>query len=245
MTRYALLIESSQLTGHYDLPGARADIELLRSWMMSPKGGAWRGHEIVSLSHPSIAKVKECLARAKKFDYAFVSFSGHGHHVVGNGFNETRVCLNDDEELAASALNPKNPRSTILIDACRGLTVLVPQLLLESYTEKTLSLNLSANRIKAREKFDQLVRSSEQGVIYLYSCSVDESAAEDENGRGGLFTLGLVRAAENWKPSVGRFFSIRNAYAAAADFTRSENPQQQPRWSPGARKRFFPFAVTF
>ena len=200
MTRYALLIEASRLKDHPDLPGARADVRLLRNWMMSPCGGAWSDDEIVILIHPAAETVRKRLARAKNCDYAFVSFSGHGHHVVGNGFNQTRVCLNDDEEIKAAALNPKNPRSTVLIDSCRGLTVFVPQQLLESYVKKALRLSLNSERESARAKFDRLVRLSEAGVIYLYSCSVDQSAAEDENGQGGLFTLGLVRSGQNWKP---------------------------------------------
>lgn len=245
MTRYALLIESSQLTDLANLPGARADVRLLRRWLMSPKGGAWRDDEIVTLSHPTIAQVKGHLALAKEHDYTFTAFSGHGHHVVGNGFNQTRVCLNDDEEMAARSLSPGNPRSMVLIDCCRGLTVLLPQQLMESRLAKSFELSLNRELIDARATFDRLVRGCDPGAVYLYSCDIKQSAAEDENGQGGLFTLGLVRSAEKWEASrPGYYYSVGNAFRAAAAFTTEENPQQTPRLIPGTLKRYFPFALS-
>ena len=212
---------------------------------MSPKGGAWRDSEIVTLSHPTVAEVKEYLALAKECDYTFTAFSGHGHHVVGNGFNQTRVCLNDEEEMAARALCPGSPRSTVLIDSCRGLTVLLPRQLMESRLAKSYQLSLNRNVVDARAAFDRLVRRCERGAVYLYSCAIKQSAAEDENGQGGLFTLGLVRSAERWEPSQpGYYYSVGNAFRAAAAFTTEENPQQTPRCIPGNLKRYFPFAVS-
>lgn len=246
MTRYALLIESSQLPGHPDLPGARADVRLLRQWLMSPKGGAWRSSEIFPLSHPTVATVKAHLAIAKKCEYTFTAFSGHGHHVVGNGFNQTRVWLNDLEDIAAWTLSPANPRATVLIDACRGLTVLLPDELLEATSKKSFQLSLNADRANARAKFDGLVKSCAKRTVYMYSCAIDQSAAEDENGQGGLFTLGLIRSAQKWVPSrpTGRYYSVGSAFRAAAEFTTSENPQQTPRFIPDTLERYFPFALS-
>lgn len=106
MSRFALLIESSQLADHPDLPGARADVRLLRRWLRSTKGGAWFDHEIVTLSHPTTDEVQEQLEKAKKCSYFFGTFSGHGHHVVSKAGGQTRICLNDEEEMAARHLTP-------------------------------------------------------------------------------------------------------------------------------------------
>lgn len=245
MTRYALLIEASQLTDLDDLPGARADMQLLRRWLMSPKGGAWRANEIVTLSHPTIKEVKGRLAQAKEHDYTFTAFSGHGHHVVGRDSNQTRVCLNDDEEMAARSLSPGNPRATVLIDCCRGITVLLPKQMMESRLAKSLRLSLNRELVDARATFDRLVRGCAPGAVYLYSCDIKQSAAEDENGQGGLFTLGLVRSAEKWTASQpGNYYSVRNAFREAAAFTTEENPQQTPRLIPGTLERYFPFALS-
>lgn len=244
MSRFAVLIESSQLAFHPDLPGARADVRLLRRWLRSPKGGAWDDHEIVTLSHPTLAEVKRQLEKARKCDYFFGAFSGHGHHVVNTTGGQTRVCLNDDEEMPARGLNPGNRRATVIIDACRGVTVELPRQLLENRVEKSIKLSMYDDRAAARKVFDRLVANCDEGAHYLFSCSIGQSAAEDENGQGGLFTLGLVRAGERWVPKPG-YYSVRNAFNSAAGFTTGENPQQQPRCLSGDLDGSFPFAIRY
>lgn len=245
MSRFALLIEASQLAYHPDLPGARADVRLLRRWLRSPKGGAWHDREIVTLSHPSLAAVRAELEKAKKCDYFFGAFSGHGHHVVNKAGGQTRICLNDDEEMPARSLSPGNRRATVVIDACRGLTVLLPRQLVENRVEKAIKMSMYDDRAAARREFDRLVGTCAAGTHYLYSCSIGQSAAEDENGQGGLFTLGFVQAAERWVARPGYYFSVRNAFSAAATFTTGENPQQHPRSLPGGLSRFYPFAIRY
>jgi len=46
MKRSAILIESSQLQGKQDLPGARLDVEKWTTFLLSDKGGAWNADEI-------------------------------------------------------------------------------------------------------------------------------------------------------------------------------------------------------
>jgi caspase domain-containing protein len=243
VTRQAILIESSNVGVYDDLPGARADVSLLRNWLMTPRGGAWESAEIGILRNPTVHKVRKWLKIAKLCNYAFVSFSGHGHHVIGSISDETRLCLNDDEEISAKRLNPGNARCTILIDACRGVTVEIEATLLERRVKAMTQLALNLTREAARAKFDDLVARSERGAIYIYSCCVDESAGDSK--QGGLFTIGLVRAGELWKPKKGKYVSVMNAFRSAERFTNEENPQQNPVIEAGRRIRYFPFAIPF
>jgi hypothetical protein len=244
MRRYALLIESSQVADLQDLPGARADVALLRNWLLSPKGGAWRNDEIKTLRQPTIKLLKSHLAAASESEYAFVTFSGHGHHVIGPNTNATRICLNDSEEFSARDLVPSNPRSTLIIDACRGITVMLSTRFLEANMRKALKFSRADELKVAREKFNLLVRSCGNGSVRMYSCSVDQSAGEDENGHGGVFTLGLVRSAQRWQPDTNdHYLTVQEAFFAAATSTTNHNPQQKPRICSSRPQQSFPFAV--
>lgn len=242
--RYALLIESSQVRGENDLPGARADIVLMSEWLLSSKGGAWREDEIHFASHPSGAELEAAFSDARESNYAFVAFSGHGYFYKDGVKSQTRVILQEDEHLAARYLNPGCRRCTIVVDACRNIVVPVRRTLTENLRTKAARFARRADREMAREKFDWLVENADPGAVFLYSCAIDESAGEDENGQGGIFTLGLYRSATEWEPSKpGVFLSVENVFDRAARFTSAEMPQQHPRAFYGRRRKHFPFAV--
>src|SRR2546423_6424093 len=108
MKRKAILIESSNVKGHTDLPGARVDIENWKNFLKSDLGGVWEDSEIVSLSKPYSADVE----RELKVDYdcyCFVAFSGHG--------NEGSVLLNEqwDKGFPIASLNPKSSQGTLVV----------------------------------------------------------------------------------------------------------------------------------
>ena len=124
MSRKAILIESSKLKDHPDLPGARADVDNFSQFLQSEIGGSWYEWEIVPLHNPTRSRVLAELKNAKDVDYSFVTFAGHGYHARSNVIEETRVCLNDTEEMAVSELDPKNDRCLSIIDCCRQLVIL-------------------------------------------------------------------------------------------------------------------------
>src|SRR5262245_57523212 len=124
MTRKAILIESSHIRGHDDLPGARADISSLYSFLDSPIGGWWFKHEIEILHHPTLQDLHSPIRNSSSADYCLVYFAGEGHHVMGQGVQETRVCINDTEEESVLKLNPGNDKCLVIADTCRRITYL-------------------------------------------------------------------------------------------------------------------------
>ena len=61
MKRKAILIESSDVKGHTDLPGARVDIANWELFLRSDYGGGWTDSEIVILRKPFSADVEKAL----------------------------------------------------------------------------------------------------------------------------------------------------------------------------------------
>lgn len=244
MSRRAILIEASKIKDHGDLPGARADVANYKAFLESAIGGAWNDNEITVLSHPARKSLLEWIAYARSQDYAFVTFSGHGHHVRGKDIDETRLCINDSEEVAVHDLNPGNPRSLIVTDSCRGLTILEAEEYSRSFQ---LSLNakmaaLRPDRARCRALFDASLEQAERGPIFMYSCDLNEAAGE--SNRGGYFSRAMLDVAEAWADQKERgTLRSNNAFAGAAQVTTRKNPQQHPVSEAGRRNVHFPFSV--
>jgi hypothetical protein len=241
MSRIALLIEASKSKKHGDLPGAVEDVASYASFLASDFGGAWKDDEIRVLNNPSKDLVNAWLKVAKNADYAFITFSGHGYHAVGKGINETRLLINDDQEMAVSELNPGNPRVLIIPDACRKVT---PVTMEKSARSIQASLTeaarfLKPNRQRCRELFDKGITNAELGSIYMYSCDLNEAAGDTNS-----FSRMLVGVGEAWaeRRDAGTLAS-NYAFAGAAEATTKKNPQQHPKMDAGRRINHFPFAV--
>ena len=249
MKRKAILIEASEITGQEDLPGARADVERLTQFLVSDLGGAWHEkNEIRALHTPSLQQLEEALREADNADYAFVSFSGHGQHLVSEDGDEeeTVVAVHKQElELPARCLVPSSPRTLVVVDACRGIEVVEKALMKRAVLEDLRGLDLR-RRQRCRAIFDQQVQRAEKGQIVMFSCGLNEAAGESPNG--GTFTTSLVLCSEAWEAQVhgkgGNHLDTRGAFACAQRRTRRSVPQQNPEIWPGRRRRHFPFAVS-
>jgi hypothetical protein len=241
MSRFALLIEASKIKDNKDLPGAREDVESYKAYLASDFGGAWEDNEITVLRHPSKELLMRWVRFAERFDYSFITFSGHGHHVIGKKIDETRVCINDTEEVAVFDLNSGSGRCLVVADACRKVT----QLLVEKYARDfQLSLNeaeksLRPNRRRCRELFDSSVTQAERGTVYMYSCDLNESAGDVYS-----FSRFLVEAGEEWANNArSGVLRCSDVFLAAASATKAKNKQQNAKMDSGRRMTHFPFAV--
>jgi hypothetical protein len=242
MKRFALLIEASQVPGEQDLPGARADMETFQSWLISNPGGFWHSTEYQILRTPTVAEVKKALERIGKIDYGFIVFAGHGFH--SKELDKTKVCLKDGG-LLAHELRPNADRCTLVIDACRNVVSEIP--LMESiqlsYAEVRKYAAFARTR-DFRQEFETKIGACEKGFIYLYSCDLNESAADSP--RGGLFSRCLVASgvgfAEN-NSDAKKWLSTREAFGSASSATTSHTPTQHPKYEPGRRLGHFPFAI--
>lgn len=178
ISRRAILIEAAR-SKHGYLPGAEADVRNTHMLLLSDIGGAWRSDEIVVLSSPKRSRVDEELRKAQSVGYALVSFSGHGQHVIGYGYSETQICLNDNEDMLVRDLNPGNDRCFVIADSCRKVTIVEGGRIQLKDLQASYEMR---KRYGFRERFDEAVSEAEKGCIFAYSCSQDEAAGESDNG---------------------------------------------------------------
>ncbi len=245
MDRKAVLIEASKLKDHDDLPGARVDVANFKTYLMSAIGGAWEESEILNLSHPAKSVLETWIKLAGHYDYSFVAFSGHGYHARGKSIDETRLCINDEDEVAIRDLNPGSPWSLITADACRKV-ILVEELERAKAFQFSLEAKIAKlrpNRQRCRAMFDAAMREAERGAIYFYSCGLNEAAGESKT-QGGFFSRALVDVGNEWadRDQPGTLPTNR-AFAAAAAVTTRRNAQQHPESEAGRRLNHFPFTV--
>ena len=241
MDRRAILIESSTIKGHDDLPGARTDVESYERFLKSDFGGAWEGSEIIIMRKPSKELLQQSVKLSKHYDYSFVTFSGHGHHVIGKDVNETRLCINDTEEISVYELNSQGPYSLVVADACRKVSYLDARMHARAFelALKEAEDKIRPNRARCRALFDKTLGSAERGPIYFYSCNLNEAASDVPS-----FSSKLVEAGETWAEARREgVLPSNDAFRAAATAITKNNAQQNPQMNAGRRTTHFPFAV--
>src|ERR1700674_1034753 len=196
MKRKAILIESSNVSGQTDLPGARVDVDNWGLFLRSDLGGDWKDAEILLMHKPLSKDVKSELDVPSDC-YCFVAFSGHG--CEGSGV------LNEGyTDFPGADLKPKGDRGTLVIDSCRGehegrKYVFANQsssmISFNARFGDTMALYESKSEItKAAEAVNRsflnwikALKNSSTGVVQMQSCAQGQAASEDPTS-GGYYT---------------------------------------------------------
>jgi hypothetical protein len=259
MIRKAILIESSNVNGLDDIPGARVDVINWRNFLRSDLGGAWEDSEIVTLHKPASDEINiQLLAGAS--GYCFVAYSGHGC----NG----SVALNENwlaSGYSISKLIPKGPKGTLIIDSCRGAEeanrYTFTKTALANESGHAVALNASGGHevifanesvinqrnilksygyvIRPRQKWDESLDGSHFGTVQMLACARGQGAGENPNA-GGYYTSLLMQSADLWQllAPAGSIHTTKDAHDYAS---RNLPPQQTPEYAPSTLS--FPFAV--
>jgi len=253
MTRIAIIIESSNVEGETDLPGARVDQRNWVNFLKSELGGSWCDIEIILLSKPYSNDV-DVLLDEHKDKYCFVAFSGHG--------SEGSVALNDHyKNFPSSNLKPRGEKGTLLIDSCRGVEAATEfnfsarQTLMEAaYSGRSVIANSRTGRstefmakaasLESRSSHSVTWRlalmRSKSGLVEMLACARGESADEDPN-YGGYYTSLLLQSADLWQ-QAGGLGNVHTTLDAHNHASAKMPPQQNPEYRP--TDLTFPFAVS-
>jgi len=198
-----------------DLKGTILDVELVRSFLTSPRGGHWRQDEIDYLINPSKDDliVKLAMAKVDNYDFVIVHFSGHG----GQAVNSLILEINPKEEtISSSILFNLAKRQVSIFDCCRvGDTPALESLAFDSVTEAYKD---------TRATYDRMIMNAAEQQLKLYGCASNEVSSEDEDG--GYYTQALFRTAMS---SSEPFLTFNKAHeTAAALVRRRSNLTQNP-----------------
>lgn len=265
--RFAIIIESGNVKGLRDLPGARQDAINWRSFLMSDLGGAWRDEEVHVFHKPSSTYVKEML-KQRSDSYVFLTFSGHGFEEYDYSLKKhvPKICLNDDEQsVHIKSICPAS-FGTAIFDSCRGIENVRARI---SCANESVALNkaisfspkkatdselctlnaANANRQTIKQLFLRRLDSKQMhAVVYMYSCSQNESAEDFEGdaNAGGYYTTFLMRSAKAWQEErrdthYYDVYSTKQAHDSACEIMRESNPQQHPEYTPVWQS--YPFAI--
>ena len=264
MKRFAIIIESSDVQGKDDLPGARLDAQNWERFLKSDLGGAWSGNEILVLNKPSSWLVKARLEEHAD-DYVFLAFSGHGGEDAST--HVVKICLNDTEQHVP--VNDVSPKAfgTSVFDCCRCLdrSGRAIRAICEDSAEglsnkvafangRCLSFLLSTqspavlNGQNHRQRFlNELIQKrvcpyAKFDAVRMYACASDESAMDEDEKAGGYYTTFLIESAEEWGRQTRGVYSTKEAHDDACVRMAKKNPQQHPQYVP--LWQAYPFAVS-
>jgi hypothetical protein len=236
---------------------ARVDVANWKNFLKSDLGGAWKDSEIVSFSKPNSGEVETAL-KVESDCYTFVAFSGHG--------SEGSVVLNEHwikNGYSIASLKPKGDKGTLIIDSCRGVSVMENM----SFGNKIAAINESQGLVTASAALrgratefanaTTILNRAEQvqkhhaiwcadltccsnGIVEMLACAKGQAAQEDPTA-GGYYTSLLLQSAELWQQSstFAKVHSTKNAHDYAASMLPPK--QQAPEYRPLSLK--FPFAV--
>lgn len=229
------------------LGGVEVDLANYRQFLISPLGGSWRDSEIQILLNPTSGQLEQKLKDLRSFDYAFVSFSGHGGYNTST--KSTHLELGPGIMFDSRLLKIGAPRQTVILDCCRERyeqPLAKATITLDSLASATI--NLDAER--CRKAFDSHLRKCLPATIVLHACSIDEGA-DDKGERGGLYSLSLIEAAEDFMSETSisssvhsNVLDIPHAHIRAAEKVRHESDlRQKPVIDQPRVSTYFPFAV--
>ncbi len=228
MSRRALLISSSDVTGSKKLKGADVDVDILQSFLKSKIGGAWNNTEISILTNPDTPEVISAVMDFKPHQYAFIACSGHGRHPNNSDPLETEILLQDGY-FPVKSLQPTSLRSTIIIDVCRDI-VTFPERTKTFITEHTKIATKLPDRAIYRQLFESYNSKRSQSSTYIFSCNINQKAAESSL-EGGLFTRTMISKAIEWEELHNGYNSILSVSDAfqRTRFQMEQVTDQQPQ----------------
>ncbi|HDR1260014.1 TPA: caspase family protein, partial [Pasteurella multocida] len=175
------------------LSGVQKDLLDFKNFLLSNKGGAWYDSEIVMISKSDINTVRSEIQKIKSSspDYVITFFSGHGAYKRG-----TILELADEEIINESELFHLADRQLSIFDCCRNKveTIARCSAVMESYDFS------KSSKTYVRAIYDQRILQAVIQQIRLYSCSINESSYD--TNQGGVYFQNLLNVAKSFESDI-------------------------------------------
>lgn len=216
--RKAILIGSPGEKPNY-LYSVRTDVNNIRKFLLSPRGGRWGNNEITILENPGALELIEILENTVA-DYQFIYFAGHGFETH---LNERKICLKDYDFTDLHLLN-QCPRQLIVLDCCRKKEY--PAISGVPEEETWIPFD---GFYPEREAFDNYILHSPPGKIMIHATKSGHYAWENILGKGGAFTTSLLLSARSVQPNEAYTpISIERILENAKGVIKQFGYQQEP-----------------
>jgi hypothetical protein len=241
--RKALIISNPGERGDENYcKGVYVDVENYKSHLISPLGGSWHNHEILSLDRPTKKQVNDYIKQLSYYDYTIIIFTGHGDHLKEK--DRIIIELRKGEEYNSRDFKKSAKKRLIILDYCRKIysKVIFEDVLTKAAVKAAKTLDLG----RCRNAFDKEISKCTDGIIVGYSCLANERSGESES-KGGYYSLGLLIEAKKWLENNTKYYdslSIVSAHNGAKEFVvRETGDNQHPDIEKPNSDPYFPFAV--
>lgn len=187
------------------------DVEDMRSFLVSPRGGGWFKDEIYSKKNIGLQELDQLCSsvRAEEFDFVLFYFSGHG-----GWLRNTVIELNrDGEQVSERCFSRLAMKQLNIFDCCRSYPVDESDKVASESPQESQDIMLEY----ARRKYDEKIIDAWPQSTSLYSCRKGE--ASYDFGQGGIYTQSLLTVARTAEEGV---LFASQAHVRASELTIAE-----------------------
>lgn len=214
------------------LPGVVRDLENVKEYLLSDKGGRWYTDEITTLKNPTFDQLFD-IVHSTNTDYNFIYFSGHGY--TTDEFKRM-VALRDSNVEDLFFIND-SPRQLIVIDACRNFIGTSISGIID-LGEQWYHLD---GVYEAREIFDRQIKNSPHGKTIVHATQVGHYSYDSETG--GYFTKTLLQVSTAINPETYKPYFIEQILPFLPKALKKEGNSQTPQVTFQEGKMKVPFTI--
>lgn len=246
MRRYALVIANpGELGAANYCEGVNKDAQNYGKLLKSPVGGAWLDSEIRVLNKPSISEVRLQMAEARRADYAFIVFAGHGYYSATK--RSTILELRRGEEIDSAELRVGAKKQSLILDCCRKIerVSIVEKMAMLAFTESAPRINAE----NCRKYFDKKLEECPEALVVIHSCAIGQTAGDDSE-KGGYYSYNLMDSVSDWQSNLmvsSQYYYTMNISEAhdkgASRVVRISGGRQTPQIEKPRSAPYFPLGI--
>ena len=190
--RCAIIIANDRWGGDL-LPGVAHDIDAIKSFLLSPAGGAWIPESIFDIVKPIGRNTfLQLLEKAVEegYEYFFIYFGGHGE--LSKAFIPSFVLPGGEEVDLNSIKSVLSSKPALMIsDSCQGIPEYGQGGTLNE-SQRMFSSGKVTENFRAARLFDRELRKLPPMFTYASAVSAGQFAGDTD--AGGLYTQNLLQA---------------------------------------------------